>query len=148
MTSRAWTRPLVALLLLAGCHAYMPSAAPLAPGTETVRLAFARPQAVVLARGDGAGASVDTIADATAIYGRVVELRDDTLRMVVTQVARRGTLRYLPSGADATLATSTVAGVERWSHSPERTTVLVSIVAGAAVAVLSFLWALGEMVEG
>ena len=138
------TLPLAALALLAGCQAYMPSSAPPAPGAETVRIPFVQPRAVILSRGEGEGGRVDTIADATAVYGRVIALRGDTLRMTVTQVARRGRLQYVPSGADATIAMSSVAGVERWSHSPRRTAVLLGVVGTAALAVGLFFMALAE----
>jgi hypothetical protein len=142
----AWV---VVALLLAGCQAYLPSSAPLSPSAEVVRIAFARPRAVALARDERAAADrVDTIADVTAVYGRVVELRGDTLRMAVTQLARRGALQYTPSGPQAAIEISTIAGVERSGLSHRRTTVLASIVVGAAVATGLFLAAFAAALGG
>ena len=149
MRSITFPSSTLALLLLAGCQAYMPAQGALAPGTETVRLSFARPRDVVLARDRHAATSrADTIADVTAVYGRIVDLRGDTLQLVVTQLARRGALQYMPSGRGASIEMATVAGIERWSFSPQRTTVLVSIVGGVALAAAVFLAMLASAMGG
>ena len=127
----------------AGCSGYVRSDAPVAPSAEVVRVPFVRPQAFVVRRAITSGsASLDTLRGITAVYGRVMELRGDTIALVITQVSRRGALDRQPSGVQADIDRRTALPVERWGYSDGRTKGLMAMLGGIVVsaAVLFALW--------
>ena len=141
-SSRLRAVTVAALPFLAGCQAYVPSSRPLAPSAEVVRVPLVRPQAVVLARDAGAGAArADTIRGVTALYGRILELRGDTLRLAVTQVGRSGALQHFPSGPHAAVTLAEITVVERMGYSEQRTRAL-GVTFGVAVVAAAVVWAM------
>ena len=138
----------VAALLLSGCQGYVASNAPPAPGFDVVRIPFARPQVVLLARADAADAPPDTLRGVTAVYGRVLELRGDTLRMVVTQVGRSGALQHYPSGRHAAVDLRAATGVQRWDFSQPRTTSLAVVFGALVITAVAVFAVFISYVEG
>lgn len=130
---------LIVTLTGGGCHTYLPSPAPPTPAAEIVRIPFARPQVLVLARGErSTGDALDTLRGVTAVYGRVVALRGDTLELVVTRLSVHGAPQQLTAARRAAIDVTATTGVERWGHDREATRMVLTgavVVLAAAVVI-------------
>jgi hypothetical protein len=121
MRSRTLPSSTLALLLLAGCHGYVTSSPVLAPNLELVRIPLAHAETVVVERDDPAAGWSDTLENVTAIEGRVVELRENTVRLAVTHLERRGARNRIPPGRSVVIDLSRARSVERYGFSLGRT---------------------------
>ena len=142
-----WPRLLLAVLIIAGCSSYRPTA-PLPAQATTVRVSFIAPRDVV-AR-SAAGDSI-LLAGVRELTGSVVraqlDTRMDSLRIRLGSARNEeGAIAGVPEGAIVSVPRVAFVRVEQKSFDPVKTFRVVALVAGVVVliGVLALGVALGE----
>lgn len=130
------------VLLQAACFASIRVMPEEALALSAVRLKFAQAREVVLSR---SGKAPLVVAEVTAVYGRVLSVTGDTLRIRVARVSQGGPFRYFNEPTETALVRDGSMPLEVVQLNQRRTVLLVASVVLLAYALMIF--ALSQMPE-
>ena len=130
----------MAILVIAGCMSWRPTAPLPAPAT-TVRVTFLSPRDVIARTPSGDSVVLTSVRELRGSVVRAqLDTRTDSLRIRLGSVRGSGTLPELPDGAMVTVSREVFTRVDQQSFDAWKTMKLIGYtVAGVAVAVVVLL---------